>query len=313
MDITDNTIALRNRARTFVASLQDKICSALEEIDGTTNFREDLWEREGGGGGRTRVLENGGVFEKAGVNFSAVQGELPEILARQMASQLAVKLGKEADNNIEAGQDFFATGVSLVLHPHNPYVPTTHANFRYFEQGELCWFGGGADITPYYGFREDISHFHRTLKAACDKNDPQFYPAYKKWCDEYFHIKHRHEMRGAGGIFFDYLTGDMEKIFAFVRDAGEAFLPAYLPIVERRKDISFGERERDYQLIRRGRYAEFNLVYDRGTMFGLQTNGRTESILMSLPTLAKWVYDYKPEPNSPEAEAWTFYQPQDWA
>lgn len=307
----NSSIELKTRASEFFSSLQDKICRSLESIDGQTTFREDLWEREGGGGGRTRVIENGGVFEKAGVNFSAVHGELPEVLARQMASQLAAKLGKE-NAGVTAGQGFFATGVSLVLHPHNPYVPTVHANFRYFEQGELRWFGGGADITPYYGFREDVTHFHRTLKQACDKHDATFYPKYKKWCDEYFYIKHRQQMRGAGGLFFDYLSEDLEGTFAFVRDAGEAFLPSYLPLVERRKEMPFGERERDFQLLRRGRYVEFNLVYDRGTTFGLQTNGRTESILMSLPTLAKWVYDYQPEPNSPEAEAWKFYQPQDW-
>lgn len=302
---------LKTRASEFFASLQDAICRSLESLDGQTIFREDLWQREGGGGGRTRVLENGGVFEKAGVNFSAVHGELPEILAKQMAAQLSTKLGRETAG-VEAGQGFFATGVSLVLHPHNPYVPTVHANFRYFEQEDLRWFGGGADITPYYGFREDVTHFHRTLKEACDKHDMSFYPKYKKWCDEYFYIKHRQQMRGAGGIFFDYLTEDLEKTFAFVRDTGEAFLPSYLPIAERRKDLPFGEREREFQLLRRGRYVEFNLVYDRGTTFGLQTNGRTESILMSLPTLAKWVYDYQPEPNSPEAEAWEFYLPQDW-
>ena len=302
---------LKNRASNFFSELQDKICAALENIDGKNKFREDLWTREGGGGGRTRVMENGGVFEKAGVNFSAVHGELPEILAQQMASQLSTKVGKDADS-LAAGREFFATGVSLVLHPHNPYVPTVHANFRFFEQGELQWFGGGADITPYYSSRADITHFHRTFKAACDLHNADYYPKYKKWCDEYFHIKHRQQMRGAGGIFFDYLTEDLEKTFAFMRDAGEAFVPSYLPIVERCKDFPFGERERDFQLIRRGRYAEFNLVYDRGTTFGLQTNGRTESILMSLPALAKWVYDYQPEPNSPEAAAWEFYQPQDW-
>ncbi len=302
---------LKNRASQFVAALQDKICAALEDVDGT-KFREDLWQREGGGGGRTRVMEDGGVFEKAGVNWSAVHGELPEILAQQMAAQLTSKLGK-AEAGVTAGREFFATGVSLVLHPHNPYVPTVHANFRYFEQGDLQWFGGGTDITPYYSAREDITHFHRTLKAACELHGAQLYPKYKQWCDEYFNIKHRQQMRGAGGIFFDYLAEDLEATFAFVQSAGEAFLPAYLPIVERRKDVPFGERERDFQLIRRGRYAEFNLVYDRGTTFGLQTNGRTESILMSLPRLAKWVYDYQPEPNSPEAEAWEFYQPQEWA
>ena len=307
----NSTHDLKTNASEFFSALQDKICRSLAALDGQM-FREDLWQREGGGGGRTRVLENGGVFEKAGVNFSAVHGELPEVLAKQMAAQIYAKLGKE-NAGVEAGQGFFATGVSLVLHPHNPYVPTVHANFRYFEQGELRWFGGGADITPYYGFREDVTHFHRTLKAACDQHEASFYPKYKKWCDEYFHIKHRQQMRGAGGIFFDYLTEDLEKTFAFVRAAGEAFLPSYLPIVERRKELPYGERERDFQLIRRGRYVEFNLVYDRGTTFGLQTNGRTESILMSLPTLAKWVYDYQPEPNSPEAEAWEFYQPHDWA
>ena len=212
---------LKNRASHFFAELQDKICAALENMDGQNKFREDLWKREGGGGGRTRVMENGGVFEKAGVNFSAVDGELPEILAKQMASQLSAKMGKEADS-IAAGRQFFATGVSLVLHPHNPYVPTVHANFRFFEQGELQWFGGGADITPYYSSREDISHFHRTFKTACDLHNSEFYPKYKKWCDEYFHIKHRHQMRGAGGIFFDYLTEDLEKTFAFVRDAGRS-------------------------------------------------------------------------------------------
>lgn len=306
------TKILKDRVTEFFASLQNTICQGLETSDGQAKFLEDLWQREGGGGGRTRVMENGGVFEKAGVNFSAVHGQLPEVLAKQMASQLAIRSGKEL-SVIEPGQQFFATGVSLVLHPHNPYVPTTHANFRYFEQGDLRWFGGGADITPYYGFREDIEHFHRTLKEACDRHGQQRYPEYKKWCDEYFYLKHRREMRGAGGIFFDYLTGDLDQVFAFVRDAGKAFLPAYLPLVERRKDLSYGERERDFQLIRRGRYVEFNLVYDRGTTFGLQTNGRTESILMSLPTLAKWVYDYHPEPDSPEAEAGKFYQPQEWA
>jgi coproporphyrinogen III oxidase len=307
----DQAEPLKTRASDFFSALQDSICAALEAVDGT-RFREDLWQRAGGGGGRTRVLEAGGVFEKAGVNFSAVHGELPDVLAQQMAAQLFAKLGKE-DAGVEAGRAFFATGVSLVLHPHNPYVPTVHANFRYFEQGALQWFGGGADITPYYGFREDVAHFHRTLKEACDQHAPNYYPAFKQWCDEYFYIKHRQQMRGAGGIFFDYLTEDLEQTFAFVRDAGAAFLPAYLPIIERRKDLPYGELERDFQLIRRGRYVEFNLVYDRGTTFGLQTNGRTESILMSLPTLAKWVYDYQPEPHSPEAEAGEFYQPQAWA
>jgi coproporphyrinogen III oxidase len=289
---------MRSRTQEFFTYLQDKICAAMEEADGEARFREDNWLREGGGGGRTRVMEEGAVFEKAGVNFSAVQGTLPEEFAAK------IKLGQ--------GRDFFATGVSLVLHPRNPYLPTVHANFRYLEKGDASWFGGGSDLTPYYPFREDVVHFHRTLKDACDKHDPEYYPRFKKWCDEYFFIKHRDETRGVGGIFFDYLQGDMEKLFAFVKEVGEAFLPGYLPIVERRRGQSYGEREREFQLIRRGRYAEFNLVYDRGTTFGLETRGRTESILMSLPPLARWVYDYKPQLGTAEAEAWTYFKPQDW-
>lgn len=282
--------------------MQDKICRALEQADGQARFREDDWQREGGGGGRTRVIENGAVFEKGGVNFSAVGGVLP--------AEFAAKIGEGVAN--AEGREFFATGVSLVIHPRNPYVPTVHANFRYLEKGNAAWFGGGADLTPFYPFREDVVHFHRTLKDACDRHDADFYPRFKKWCDEYFFIRHRNETRGVGGVFFDYLTEDLEKLFAFVSEVGEAFLPAYLPIVERRRNENFGERERQFQLIRRGRYAEFNLVYDRGTVFGLETRGRTESILMSLPPLASWVYDYKPEPDSPEAEAWTYFTPRDW-
>jgi coproporphyrinogen III oxidase len=293
---------LKQRTQEFFAGLQETICRALEAIDGAARFREDLWQREGGGGGRTRIVENGAVFEKAGVNFSAVEGVLSEEFAR--------KLGP--DHGGGAGREFFATGVSLVLHPRNPYVPTVHANFRYLEKNDAAWFGGGADLTPYYPFHEDVVHFHRTLKAACDKHDAAYYPKFKQWCDEYFFIKHRNETRGVGGIFFDYQQDDPERVFAFVRDAGEAFLSAYIPIVERRRDLPYGERERDFQLIRRGRYAEFNLVYDRGTVFGLETRGRTESILMSLPPLARWAYDYKPEPNTPEAEAWTYFKARDW-
>lgn len=289
---------MRSKTQEFFSYLQDKICDALEEADGQARFREDNWRREGGGGGRTRVMEEGVVFEKAGVNFSAVEGVLPEDFARK------IELGE--------GREFFATGVSLVLHPRNPYIPTVHANFRYLEKGDASWFGGGADLTPYYPFREDVIHFHRTLKEACDKHDPDYYPRFKKWCDEYFFIKHRGETRGVGGIFFDYLQGDMDKLFAFVKDAGEAFLPAYLPILERRRDHDYDMNEREFQLIRRGRYAEFNLVYDRGTIFGLETRGRTESILMSLPPLARWAYDYKPEPGTTEAEAWTYFKSQDW-
>ncbi len=293
---------MRAQTQNFFSDLQDKICRALESADGSAKFREDNWQREGGGGGRTRVMENGAVFEKAGVNFSAVAGVLPE--------QFAAKIGEDIAG--AEGREFFATGVSLVLHPRNPYVPTIHANFRYLEKGKASWFGGGADLTPYYPFREDVIHFHQTLKDACDRHDSDYYSQFKKWCDEYFFIKHRGETRGVGGIFFDYLQGDFEKLFAFVKDAGEAFLPAYLPIVEKRRDQNYGEREKQFQLIRRGRYAEFNLVYDRGTIFGLETKGRTESILMSLPPLASWVYDYKPEENTPESEAWTYFSPQDW-
>ncbi|MFN7950018.1 MAG: oxygen-dependent coproporphyrinogen oxidase [Blastocatellia bacterium] len=295
---------LKARAQEFFSNLQDQICRALEAADGRATFREDVWQRAGGGGGRTRVLENGALFEKAGVNFSAVGGELPEAFAARIGPG--------------DGREFFATGVSLVLHPHNPYVPTTHANFRFLERGATGWFGGGADLTPYYPFREDVVHFHRTLKAACDQHeDVADYTHFKQWCDEYFYIKHRKEMRGAGGIFFDYLKGDgpggIEAVFSFVRETGEAFLPAYLPIVEARRAHAYGEREREFQLLRRGRYVEFNLVYDRGTTFGLETGGRIESILMSLPTVAGWKYDYQPEPGSPEAEAMTYYQPgQDW-
>ncbi len=298
----DHNPDLKTRVQEFFAQLQDKICRALEEADGGARFREDTWHRAGGGGGRTRVIENGALFEKAGVNFSAVSGELPEGFAEKVGPG--------------EGRDFFATGVSLVLHPHNPYVPTVHANFRFLERGAAGWFGGGADLTPAYPDREDVVHFHRTLKGACDRHDVADYPHFKKWCDEYFSIRHRNEMRGVGGLFFDYLKGDathdIEAVFAFVRDAGEAFLPAYLPIVERQRERSFGEREREFQLIRRGRYVEFNLVYDRGTIFGLETRGRIESILMSLPSLARWNYDYQPEPGSAEAEAVSYFQPQEW-
>jgi coproporphyrinogen III oxidase len=322
---------LRERAREFFAALQEEICSALQALDGAARFREDLWERQGGGGGRTRVIENGALFEKGGVNFSAVHGNFDEAFANRMP--------------LGSGTAFFATGVSLVLHPLNPMIPTVHANFRYLERGSGGWFGGGSDLTPYYPYREDAVHFHQTLKAACDAFDASFYPRFKKWCDEYFFLKHRDEARGIGGIFFDYLTGDgnlesetsqgegsesgafpqalqdpapaekapsLEAIFAFVQAAGRAFLPAYLPIIERRRGEAYTEREREFQMIRRGRYVEFNLVYDRGTTFGLETRGRTESILMSLPPLVRWVYDYKPEPDSREAEAWEFFKAQDW-
>ncbi len=288
----------REQPESYFKTLQDRISSAVEELDGT-RFREDSWSREGGGGGRTRILENGNVFEKAGVNFSSVHGNLP--------AEFAAKIP------MGSGTGFFATGVSLVFHAQNPMVPAVHANFRYLEKGDTSWFGGGMDLTPCYPYAEDASHFHRTLRAACDRHDPEFYPRFKKWCDEYFTLKHRGEMRGVGGVFFDYLKDDREKTFAFVRSAGEAFLDAYLPIARRRMNEPFGERERQYQLYRRGRYVEFNLLYDRGTIFGLETRGRTESILMSLPPLVRWVYDFKPEPGSVEEKALPFFQPGDWA
>jgi len=287
----------REKTGTYFKELQDRITKAVEDLDGIS-FREDRWSREGGGGGRTRVLENGNVFEKAGVNFSSVHGDLPE----QFASK--IPLG--------SGTAFFATGVSLVFHPRSPMVPAVHANFRYLEKGDAQWFGGGSDLTPCYPFAEDAKHFHQVIKAACDRHDPEFYPRFKKWCDEYFTLKHRGEMRGIGGIFFDYLEGDREKNFAFVQDAGNSFVDAYLPIVRRRMHEPYSDSEREYQLYRRGRYVEFNLLYDRGTIFGLETRGRTESILMSLPPLVRWVYDFKPNPGSREEKALEFYQPRHW-
>lgn len=317
----------RQRAKQFVQNLQDQICTALEELDGQARFREDHWERAEGGEGRTRVIRDGRVFEQGGVNFSEVWGDSlpPSILAQRPEA---------------AGHSFFATGTSMVLHPRNPYVPTVHLNYRYFEAGSIWWFGGGVDLTPYYPFAEDAIHFHQTIKSACDAHHPEYYPAFKRWCDEYFYLRHRQEQRGIGGIFFDYQDANgslyvgaqsdtpaaqysqqvgavprtWEDLFAFVQSCGYSFLPAYLPIVQKRQQMSYGDRERNFQLYRRGRYAEFNLVYDRGTVFGLQTNGRTESILMSLPPLARWEYDYKPEPGSPEAELTeVFLKPQDWA
>jgi len=287
----------REKTEFYFNGLQDRISHGIEEID-SGSFREDAWSREGGGGGRTRILEQGSVFEKAGVNFSSVHGNLPE----QFASK--IPLG--------SGTSFFATGVSLVFHPWSPMVPAVHANFRYLEKGDAAWFGGGMDLSPCYPFAEDAVHFHRTIQQSCDRHDPDFYLRFKEWCDEYFTLKHRGEMRGIGGVFFDYIQGNPEKTFSFVCDLGDSFLDAYLPIVKRRLGMPYGEREREYQLYRRGRYVEFNLLYDRGTIFGLETRGRTESILMSLPPLVRWVYDYKPEPGSREAKDLDFFQPRDW-
>lgn len=291
-------VPMKQRMQQFVEELQDTICAALEAEDGTAKFREDRWTRPGGGGGRTRVMQDGAVFEKAGVSTSAVFGELEEAFAKRLQGE---------------GRSFFATGVSLVLHPRSPLVPTVHANFRYIEQGPKAWFGGGADLTPYYLFDEDARHFHRTLKAASDPFDPAFYPRAKKVCDEYFFLKHRGEARGVGGVFFENMGGTLEAEYPLVRSVGEAFLPAYLPIVQRRKGLPFSAAQREWQEIRRGRYVEFNLVYDRGTVFGLETSGRTESILMSLPPRVRWVYDHHPQPGSEEARlVEVLKSPREW-
>jgi coproporphyrinogen III oxidase len=294
-----DTLPYAQAARYF-QDLQDAIVAGLEEVDGAGKFREDSWQREGGGGGRSRVLSDGGVFEKAGVNFSDVQG----LMSEEFAAQAPV-----------VGREFRATGLSLVLHPRSPLVPTVHANFRFLVKGDRQWFGGGADLTPYYPHREDVVHFHRTWKGVCERHPaPVDYPRFKKWCDEYFFLPHRNEPRGVGGIFFDYLEGDFDALFAFVRDAGDHFLEAYLPIVRRRKGESYTPGQREFQEFRRGRYVEFNLLYDRGTVFGLKTGGRVESILMSLPPLVRWRYDYRPAPGTREAELYEVYlTPRDWA
>jgi coproporphyrinogen III oxidase len=290
---------MADRAAEYFRTLQDRIVAALEELDGE-RFHEDLWQREGGGGGRTRVLADGSVFEKGGVNFSDVHGEMSAEFAKQVPGE---------------GREFRACGISLVIHPRSPLVPTVHANFRFLSKGDRRWFGGGADLTPYYPWREDAAHFHRVWKAVCERHAPFVdYQRFKRWCDEYFFLPHRNEARGIGGIFFDNLEGDVEKGFAFVKDAGDHFLEAYLPIAERRKDQPFSPAQRAFQEYRRGRYVEFNLLYDRGTLFGLKTNGRTESILMSLPPRVRWEYDYHATPGSREAELTEFFlKPRDWA
>lgn len=292
--------------KSYLLGLQDSICNALAEEDGSKSFLEDSWDRPGGGGGRSRVLEDGTVFEKAGINFSHVFGDGLPASATAHRPELA-------------GRSFQAMGVSLVIHPRNPYVPTSHANVRIFvaeKPGEepVWWFGGGFDMTPYYGFKEDCIHWHQTAKAACDPFGSDVYARYKKWCDEYFYLKHRDEPRGIGGLFYDDLNEwGFEQSFAFMRSVGDHYLKAYRPLVTKRKDIDYGERERDFQLYRRGRYVEFNLVYDRGTIFGLQTGGRTESILMSLPSLVKWRYNWQPQPGTKEAELYEIYlKPKDW-
>ena len=296
--------------RLYLFALQDNITDALCHLDGKLELHEDEWEREEGGGGRSRVMQDGHVFEQAGINLSHVfDNELPASAAAHRPEL--------------AGRKFQALGVSLVIHPLNPYVPTTHMNVRFFvaekenakkedakkeDRGPIWWFGGGFDLTPYYGFNEDAKHWHATAKNACADFGEDIYPRYKKWCDDYFYLKHRQEARGIGGLFFDDLNEwGFEKCFAFMRSVGDAFLPAYLPIVERRKKIEYSERQRQFQLYRRGRYVEFNLLYDRGTLFGLQSGGRTESILMSLPPLVRWQYDWQPKSGTPEAELYDKY------
>lgn len=295
------------KVRAYLLDLQDRIATALEAEDGQASFIEDSWEREEGGGGRSRVMEEGAVFEKAGINFSDVQGSQLPASATATRPQLA-------------GASFRAMGVSLVVHPRNPHVPTSHMNVRFFyaepKDGEpIWWFGGGFDLTPYYGQREDAIHWHQTARAACQPFGQDLYPKLKEICDKYFYLPHRNEPRGIGGIFFDdYSEGGFAQAFAFMQSVGDHFVPAYQPIVARRKGSSYTDAKREFQLYRRGRYVEFNLVYDRGTLFGLQSKGRTESILMSLPPLVRWDYDRHPEPGSPEAELYdVFLKPTDWA
>lgn len=293
--------------KSYLIELQNTICSTLELVDGKAVFQSDRWERPEGGGGHSRVIQNGNVFEKGGVNFSHVYGRLPEVLKSET---------RKADF-------FHATGVSIVIHPQNPFVPIIHMNVRYFcmtdtEDGEVAdeWFGGGIDLSPAYPNEEDTRHMHTVLKNTCDAFDITYYPEFKKWCDDYFTIKHRHEMRGVGGIFFDHLRpghpDEKEKLFNFMQAVGNSFLPVYTEIAERNKSRAFTEKNREWQYIRRGRYTEFNLVYDRGTHFGLKTNGRIESILMSLPPHAEWKYNFMPELDSEEHKTLAFFQPKDW-
>lgn len=292
--------------KSYLLGLQDSICSELGEEDGRAEFLVDEWQRDEGGGGRSRVLTGGAIFEKAGVNFSHVFGSQLPPSASASRPELA-------------GRSFQAMGVSLVIHPENPYIPTSHANVRFFvaeKPGEepVWWFGGGYDLTPYYGNREDCVSWHQVAADACRPFGEEVYPRFKKWCDDYFYLRHRKEPRGIGGLFFDDLNEwDFDTSFAFMRAVGDSYVRAYRPVVARRKETPYGERERQFQLYRRGRYVEFNLVFDRGTLFGLQSDGRTEAILMSLPPLVRWEYDYHPEPGTPEAELTDYYlQDRDW-
>ena len=293
-----------DHVKDYLQALQNRIVAELEQLDGSASFSRDDWERPGGGGGLSCILSDGAVFEQAGIGFSHVFGSEMPAAATKHRPELA-------------GQGFQAVGVSLVVHPRNPYVPTTHANFRFFKAGDgdaAWWFGGGFDLTPYYAFEEDVLHWHRTAKAACDLFGDDLYARYKAWCDEYFFLKHRDETRGVGGLFFDDVNEPgFENSFGFLQSTGDSFLTAYGPIVKRRKDHPYGERQREFQLYRRGRYVEFNLLYDRGTLFGLQSGGRTESILMSLPPRVRWQYDWHPEAGSPEETLYTdFLRPRDW-
>ncbi|PKG58626.1 MULTISPECIES: oxygen-dependent coproporphyrinogen oxidase [unclassified Shewanella] len=292
--------------KAFLLDLQTRICNGLQALDGSAQFVEDSWKREEGGGGQSRVLTNGAVFEQAGVNFSHVTGASMPASATAHRPELA-------------GRSFEAMGVSLVIHPKNPHIPTTHANVRFFiahKEGAdpVWWFGGGFDLTPYYPYLEDVVEWHQNAKSLCEPFGDEAYPKYKQWCDEYFWLPHRNETRGVGGLFFDDLNKEgFDKSFAFMQAVGNGFITAYAPIVERRKDTEYGEHERQFQLYRRGRYVEFNLVYDRGTLFGLQTGGRTESILMSMPPLVRWEYAYTPEAGSPEAALYSdFLKPREW-
>ncbi len=290
----------------YLLSLQDSICQDLESVEAESRFAEDSWTREQGGGGRSRVIENGEVFEKGGVNFSHVTGDALPASATAVRPELA-------------GRSFEAMGVSLVMHPKNPFVPTSHMNVRFFIAEKpgcdpVWWFGGGFDLTPYYGFKEDVVHWHQQAKKACEPFGQEVYPEFKKWCDEYFFLKHRNEARGVGGLFFDDLNRwDFANCFCFMKSVGNSYIPAYLPIVEKRKNTPFNQAQVEFQHYRRGRYVEFNLVYDRGTLFGLQTGGRTESILMSLPAHVSWRYNWQPEAGTEEIKLYTDFLPhQEW-
>lgn len=288
----------------YLLALQNRVCAEFERLDGKAHFASDAWERPGGGGGESRVLSDGAVFEQAGVGFSHVFGDQMPPSATRNRPELA-------------GKQFQAVGVSLVIHPQNPYVPTTHANLRFFTAGErkpVWWFGGGYDLTPYYPFHDDVVLWHQTARAACEPFGKDLYPRYKRWCDDYFYLQHRGETRGVGGLFFDDVNeAGFEKSFEFVRSVGDSFMRAYRAVVSKRASHPYGERQREFQLYRRGRYVEFNLLYDRGTLFGLQSGGRTESILMSLPPRVRWAYNWKPEPGSSEEKLYADYlRPRDW-